>query len=162
MLEFSAVIGEVRRRHGRDLARLHRKALGHEGSDEAMRRRRVPPSFAGRSVLDRDIEVRLLASHVPLDVTYMKGSYPDGAVLLATSVRGVHARTGSQMPLDDIEADAWGLSLTPVGFEEYGLRLGTSTRFATGVIHYNCVLDASGTVCAIAPADQEQLRAGLR
>ncbi|WP_139277902.1 hypothetical protein [Rhodococcus marinonascens] len=136
--------------------------MGDEGSDLSIERGKIP-NFVGRSVLDRDLEVRILASHHTLDGSReFPGPYPPGAVMVSTSVKGRHARTGSVVEVNPVEADAWGLAMAPEGFEEFGVILGTPSYFSTGARHYRFVLDAAGGMCAIPATDCEILVAGMR
>ncbi|QHE73534.1 hypothetical protein [Rhodococcus sp. WAY2] len=160
MPELTEVLTAVRSTYARDLARLHRKALGPDGASEDFHRRGGPPSFVGRSVLDRSAEVKLIASHIAFESPReLSGAYPERSVLVVTSVSGRHARTGAQAALDLVEADAWGMALAPVGFEEFCLSLGTVARSVSGSRHYRHILGPDGAVCAIYPDDRDTLRA---
>lgn len=159
MHDFAELIDKVRSRHDRELRRLLRKALMPQTS-RASARKKSPPNLVCRSILDRSVEVRLLASHLPLDAsTSMTGPYPAGSVLLLMSVSGGHVRTGTPAALDPVEADAWGLALVPPGFEEYAFRPGTIAKLSTGVRHYRMVVASDGTACVIPPADKEVILA---
>jgi hypothetical protein len=108
----------IRRKHGRNLERLRRKALSDAATTAEMSGtgpgRKLPPRYETRSVLDNTLEVRILASHDPIDDdVVIVGNYPAGSKLVFISVSARHARTGSIATIDPTEADAWGASLAP-------------------------------------------------
>lgn len=150
------LISGIRQMYDRKLAALSRQILEPNDVHRKAGRRSRRPCLVARSLLDTNIEVRLVGSSVALDrITEPAGSYPADSVLICTSVRSCQARTGRPAELSPTEANAWGLALVPAGFEEFGLRLGRVTDSLSAAHHYRFVLGPDRAICVISPMDQQ-------
>ena len=157
------VLAAVRHRYGRDLVILAGEAFGPSGSADVLghpnESRRIP-SIIRHSILKRSVDVKLVVSHrLVVRSTSLSGPYPEGAILVATSVSARRARTNASTSLDLSEIDAWGVALAPTGFEDFVLKLGEMRAYASGARHFRYVLGPDRNICVLSRADREALRA---
>lgn len=154
----------IRRKHGRNLERLRRKALSDAATTAEMSGtgpgRKLPPRYETRSVLDNTLEVRILASHDPIDDdVVIVGNYPAGSKLVFISVSARHARTGSIATIDPTEADAWGASLAPEGYDEFVVKLGQIATSPSKATRYRQIVGPDNHLCAIDERDRTAMLA---
>lgn len=151
---------KIRRRHERTLNKLLTTALGERGTTDGIQHGTgIPPHITARSLLDADIELNVLASHIPLDDhPDYQGSYPPGSKLVLISISGHHARTLTNKTPNTSETDAWAQAFAPAGYEDYTLTLGRIAKSPSGATHYRHIVGPDGNICVIDPRDEAMMR----